>query len=197
MQERPDPRRTREPWPTLWAISAVETHLPALFDEHYDEIASYVMRRLVDESSAEDIAQRTFVEAYDRQATYDSGEGDPPGLAIRDCDQPAAETLAIRGTATSSYGRAASREIQPQDRCEDICIRLDAAACQGAIARALASLSSGDRDVLTLFCLADLSYEEIASGLEIPTGTVKSRLNRARRQLRAQLDPGILEASDG
>jgi RNA polymerase sigma factor (sigma-70 family) len=48
-------------------------------------------------------------------------------------------------------------------------------------------LSRGDRDVLLLVVLADLGYQEVAEALGIPYGTVCSRLNRARRQLRESL----------
>jgi RNA polymerase sigma factor (sigma-70 family) len=45
----------------------------------------------------------------------------------------------------------------------------------------------GEQDVLILTALAGLGYEEIAQALDIPLGTVGSRLNRARRKLRGAL----------
>jgi RNA polymerase sigma-70 factor (ECF subfamily) len=58
---------------------------------------------------------------------------------------------------------------------------------RGPLAAALAGLKSRDRDVLLLFAWGQLSYEEIAAVLDVPVGTVRSRLNRARRQTRAAL----------
>jgi RNA polymerase sigma factor (sigma-70 family) len=49
---------------------------------------------------------------------------------------------------------------------------------------ALAALEPADRDVLLLFAWGQHSYEEIATVLEVPVGTVRSRLNRARGQTR-------------
>jgi predicted DNA-binding protein (UPF0251 family) len=46
------------------------------------------------------------------------------------------------------------------------------------------TLSTDERDVLLLFAWADLRYEEIAVALQIPIGTVRSRLNRAHGRLR-------------
>jgi RNA polymerase sigma-70 factor (ECF subfamily) len=50
--------------------------------------------------------------------------------------------------------------------------------------RALACLSLRHREILTLFFLEDLSVEEVATILDIPQGTVKSRLHYARWALR-------------
>ena len=46
----------------------------------------------------------------------------------------------------------------------------------------------GDRDVLLLVAHAELTYAEVAQALDPPVGTVRSRLNRARRIVRAALD---------
>jgi len=53
---------------------------------------------------------------------------------------------------------------------------------------ALAGLKARDRDVLVLVAWEELSYDEVAAALDIPPGTVRSRLNRARRTLRDLLD---------
>ena len=56
-----------------------------------------------------------------------------------------------------------------------------------AMHQALGLIALRDREVLTLFYLDDLSLAEVAEVLEIPAGTVKSRLSHARARLRAQL----------
>jgi RNA polymerase sigma factor (sigma-70 family) len=66
--------------------------------------------------------------------------------------------------------------------------RADAAAAGVPLARILAKMPAGDRDVLLLFAWADMSYAEVAQALDIPVGTVRSRLNRARRQLRTLVE---------
>jgi RNA polymerase sigma-70 factor (ECF subfamily) len=75
--------------------------------------------------------------------------------------------------------------------------RADAAAVRAELARILAGMPARDRDVLLLFAWADMSYAEVAQALHIPVGTVRSRLNRARRQLRALVENGTLNRLSG
>ena len=68
--------------------------------------------------------------------------------------------------------------------------------------RALTELSARDREILVLRHYQELSYKEIARTLEIPEGTVMSRLFHARRRLRETLAPilddvGLVEAREG
>lgn len=53
---------------------------------------------------------------------------------------------------------------------------------------AMAQLPAAQREVVSLVDVADLSYEQVAKVLDIPVGTVMSRLNRARLALRRQLE---------
>jgi RNA polymerase sigma-70 factor (ECF subfamily) len=50
-------------------------------------------------------------------------------------------------------------------------------------------LDDDDRHLVLLFAWAQLSYEELAQALEIPLGTVRSRLSRARAGFRVALEP--------
>lgn len=63
--------------------------------------------------------------------------------------------------------------------------------------RAVNRLSAEHRQVLLLAGLEGLSYREIASELDLPIGTVMSRLARARERLRNILEPGELPATAG
>lgn len=59
-------------------------------------------------------------------------------------------------------------------------------ATSDQIAGKMATLDPADRQLLALFYLDELKLVEIAGVLEVPLGTVKSRLNRARARLRQQ-----------
>jgi RNA polymerase sigma-70 factor (ECF subfamily) len=64
---------------------------------------------------------------------------------------------------------------------------VDSEADLASLEAALDTLPVVERDVLTLFYLRDLSLAELADALDVPVGTVKSRLFRARRMLRAAM----------
>jgi RNA polymerase sigma-70 factor (ECF subfamily) len=82
------------------------------------------------------------------------------------------------------------RAARPTDPLEDEMPELAQRATQGDalvvrdLERAVATLPVAQRQVLLLVALEDLSYEETARVLEIPIGTVMSRLARAREKLR-------------
>ena len=83
------------------------------------------------------------------------------------------------------------RAARPADPLEDDMPELAQRATQGDalvvrdLERAVAALPDAQRQVLLLVALEDLSYEETARVLEIPIGTVMSRLARAREKLRS------------
>jgi DNA-directed RNA polymerase specialized sigma24 family protein len=56
------------------------------------------------------------------------------------------------------------------------------------LAAALQGIAAGDRDALLLLAWADLDYEQIAAALQVPLGTVRSRIHRARQRVREYLD---------
>jgi RNA polymerase sigma factor (sigma-70 family) len=55
-------------------------------------------------------------------------------------------------------------------------------------ADAIEALPDGEREALLLFAWEELSYQSVADALELPVGTVRSRLNRARARLRELLE---------
>jgi RNA polymerase sigma factor (sigma-70 family) len=66
---------------------------------------------------------------------------------------------------------------------------LDARLLFPRVADAIEALPDDERETLLLFAWEDLPYQSIAEALELPIGTVRSRLNRARARLRELLEP--------
>ncbi|MBD0844356.1 MULTISPECIES: RNA polymerase sigma factor [unclassified Streptomyces] len=158
-----------------------------LFDRHAPAIHRYVARRL-GRDAADDVTAETFLTAFRIRDRFDPDRaGVRPwlhGIAARHISgHRRAEVKALKILARTGTSPVAESWT---DSADD---RIAAQSAARPLAKALARLSAGDRHVLLLFAWADFSYQEIAQALDIPVGTVRSRLNRARRKLRAATDP--------
>lgn len=161
----------------------------ALFDQHAAHIGRYLARR-VGRRTAEDLVAEVFLEALASRATFEPMRASPRawlfGIATNLVRRHfRAEERAIR--ATDKAGRQLVLVEPGADH--GVAARLDAAATMARLGGALVALAPGDRDVLLLNAWAGLASTEIAVALGIPEGTVRSRLNRVRRQLRTALTP--------
>ncbi|MEV4070964.1 RNA polymerase sigma factor [Nonomuraea fuscirosea] len=162
-----------------------EAAFEAAFDAHFGEIHAYVAQR-VGPDHAEDIVAETFLTAFRKRAQYD-----PSRAGVR------AWLYGIATNLVGKHRRLEARTLRALARCapdtdapgheETVAVRVSAQSLRPELAAALAGLNRGDRDVLLLVALAGLGHDEIATALGIPYGTVCSRLNRARRKLRALL----------
>lgn len=154
----------------------------AIFDRHATEIHRYASRRL-GAALAEDVVGETFLVAFRRRDRYD--------LSYRNA-RPW-----LFGIATNMIGRHRQAEIRfyralartgvdpvIESPADDVVTRVAAASQRQAIAACLARLSAVERNTVLLVDWAELSYDEAASALAVPVGTVRSRLSRARRKVR-------------
>jgi RNA polymerase sigma-70 factor (ECF subfamily) len=151
-----------------------------VYEQHFDAVFGYLCRR-VGRGEGEDLAAQTFSLALRDHAQYDRSRGSVRawlfGIAAN----------VLRGHQRSEERRLrmlARTGVDPLvDEDEQVDERLDAERTTRALARVLAALSPGDREVLLLSAWAGLSSEEIGQALGIPAGTARSRLNRSRRKL--------------
>ncbi|MEV0552668.1 MULTISPECIES: RNA polymerase sigma factor [unclassified Streptomyces] len=160
-----------------------------LYDRHAPDIHRYVTRRLGD-GAADDITADTFLTAFRIRGRYDLTRPNARpwlyGIAGNLIGkQRRAEVRALKALARTGHDPVAASWVEETD---------SRVAAQAPLAGALAALPAGDRHVLLLIAWADLSYQEVAEALDIPVGTVRSRLNRARRKVRTALgaDPAFL-----
>lgn len=157
----------------------------ALYDSHAATLYRYAYQR-VGEQAAQDVVADTFLAAFQQRSDYDRSRGDVRpwlfGILTRKLARHhRTERARYRATAM------AAGETFVDGPAERVAARVSAGAQRAVLADALGRLSVGDRDVLLLIAWGDLSYEEVAAALDIPLGTVRSRLNRARRKVRGVL----------
>jgi RNA polymerase sigma factor (sigma-70 family) len=169
----------------IGASLAEPERFAALFDRHAPVIYRYLASR-AGRAAADDLTAETFLVAFRRRASYDLACADALpwlyGVATRVLAQHRREDarqLRIR--------LAAIPDLDEPGHGERVAGDVTAGALRGALADALAELPTGDRDVVLLIAWEQLSYDEVARALEIPVGTVRSRLNRARTRLRGAL----------
>ena len=135
-------------------------------------------------SAAEELTAETFAIAHRRWGDLDPTRPARPwpyGIASNLLKHHwRSERRMLRAYARTGLDREVAEDsVTPE--------RLDAQAARPALAEALAGLRRQERDVLLLWAWAELSDVEIADSLGLPLGTVKSRLSRARQQMRNRL----------
>jgi RNA polymerase sigma-70 factor (ECF subfamily) len=171
----------------------VETGPPdiaAAFTAHAPRLLAYLSRQ-VGPAEAEDLLAETFCIAWQRRQRYRADSGPLVawlfGIAVNLVRHQRRSWL--RGTRAA--GRLwLDRDGPDGDDADRVADRVDAAAHMSVLRAELAALPARDRDVLLLASWAQLDHAEIAAALDIPLGTVRCRLHRARGRLRAVLaDP--------
>jgi RNA polymerase sigma-70 factor (ECF subfamily) len=156
-----------------------------LIDLYKRQVFSLIFRLVSNQADAEDIAQETFIKAYRSLASYDPSF---PLLTwlFRIAHNSAIDFLRARKPDALSIDDD-ENPLEVEDAGESLEERLEASSQHELIERALGSLPPLYREILVLRHQQELSYEEIARSLDIPVGTVKVRIFRARDLMKQKL----------
>jgi RNA polymerase sigma-70 factor (ECF subfamily) len=157
-----------------------------IFERHVDAVHRFLCVR-VGPDEAEDLTAETFAIAWRKRSAYAPIATTARPWLLGIAARLARDHERAQGRRRRAFARSAERGVANDDAAE---ARLDAGRLATQLAGALATLRREDRDVVLLFALGDLSYEEIAIALEIKPGTVRSRLHRSRARLAAELPEG-------
>ncbi len=155
-----------------------------VFSRHYRVIYRHVVRRVgpdVASDVASEVFERAFASRRKFKVEYASARPWLFGIAANLLRQH----YRSHKRATRAHWKAMAREPwKTADGTPEADRRVDAAALSPALEQGLSRLRRAERDVLLLYAWSDLSYPEIAAALDIPVGTVRSRLSRARARFR-------------
>ncbi len=161
-----------------------------LVRRHQDRVWRVCLRWLGDPATAEEIAQDVFLAAFRGLAGFRGESSFRTWLlriTVNHC-QNARTARHRRGwgrhDALDSEDAPVREVVDPAPLADT---RADGAQSRARLHAALASLEEDLRAVVLLRDVEDLDYEEIAQVLDVPRGTVKSRLHRARTLLAEQL----------
>ncbi|MCQ1951916.1 RNA polymerase sigma factor [Arthrobacter jinronghuae] len=165
-----------------------------LYDRHAPDIYRYAARRAGD-FAAEDVMAETFLIAFERRADFEG-----PSEAVRPWLFGIATNLLRRHhRAEARMLRALARNDgrgHSADGLEEVDAKVDSEGDRSRIGAALHALTPIDREAILLYAWADLTYEGIATATGVPIGTVRSRINRARRKLRTALGFALFDEMD-
>jgi RNA polymerase sigma-70 factor (ECF subfamily) len=159
-----------------------------VFDRHVDAVHGYLARR-AGRQVADDLVGEVFCVAFERRASFDLSRHDArpwlygiAGNLLRRTwrstrrRDAAFERAWHAGSRESTVATSVAEDAEGRERLREL-------------ATALEQLPEVDRDALLLHTWEQLSYEEVALAMEVPVGTVRSRIHRARTRLRELLGP--------
>ncbi|NMN95662.1 sigma-70 family RNA polymerase sigma factor [Antrihabitans stalactiti] len=150
-----------------------------LYDEHASALWRYTLGLIGDQGRAEDIVQETLFRAWQRPNVLDQST-----TSARAWLFTVARNLAFDEHRSARSRREFGMDNPPERQSPD---QSDRALDSWLISDALATLSVDHREVVVLAYYRGLSTHQIAAELDIPEGTVKSRMHYGMRALRLAL----------
>jgi RNA polymerase sigma-70 factor (ECF subfamily) len=161
----------------------------ALVERYQDRLYNAVYRLVGSAEDARDLLQDTFVKAYENLGTFRGGSSLYTWLFRIAVNTSLSHRRKRKWLQVGSGGDGDDPAPAPDAAAQDPSDRLVAAETEALVQQALDSLDDDHRTVVVLRDIQHCDYHEIAEILEVPTGTVKSRLHRARLILRDRLKP--------
>ena len=160
-----------------------------LVERYQSRLYHSLLHLLGSAEDAQDLAQDAFVQAFEKLSGF-RGQSQFYSWLFRIAFNLAASSR--RRPSRKSVSLDGQRDVhgfEPSDNSpmNDPSFSMDVADRQRSVQRALSELSEEFRTALVLKEMDGMSYEEIADVLEIPLGTVRSRIHRARLELRDKL----------
>jgi RNA polymerase sigma factor (sigma-70 family) len=167
----------------------------AFYREQVEGVRRFVVRRVGDRDRAADLTAEIFLAAIDSAHRY------RPRLGT-----PRAWLLGIARVLVANDGRRRSRQRVGEERLRGSALldeddaaaldaRIDAATRSRELYAAMDRLSEGERAVLELVAIDDLSLTEAAAAAGVRPVTARVRLHRARRKLRTELEAAATESA--
>jgi RNA polymerase sigma-70 factor (ECF subfamily) len=166
----------------------------AIFDRHAASLHRFLARR-VEPADADSLLGDVFRIAFERRGSFEPAHvsarpwlyGIATNLIARHRRSEARRLRAMASLAARRVDDADAGADAVADRAAEA---IDAGESWSLLVDAVDGLPDVERHALLLYAWEELSYEEVAAALGVPVGTVRSRLNRARRRLRAARSAG-------
>jgi RNA polymerase sigma factor (sigma-70 family) len=182
-----DPRSDEE---LIRSMAADRTAFSELYRRHADRVIAACARRLDNPEDVADAVATVFIAVFESAGRYQPERGRATAWLAGISANVAAEQRRRRAREAGARARLSGRALLEPDDFADLEARLDANADARRLYAAMQALSAGERSVLELVALEELSVSDAAAVLGIRAGTARTRLARARRRMRGLLDQG-------
>ena len=161
-----------------------------LVQKEGDRVFNLCLKMLRSKSEAEDVAQDVFISVFKKISSF-RGDAKLSTWIYRiavNCCKNRLQYLQRRGAGRSMEFSDGVAQDRPEMRATSPRQKLETKELQTQLERALEQLDEEKRLLIILRDVEDLSYADIGAITDIPTGTVKSRIHRARKSLREILE---------
>lgn len=146
-----------------------------------ENLRKFALHLTRNKSDADDLVQSTFLRALEKADYFEDG------TSLRKWTSKIMFNLFV-----TDYRRKTRFETQydpePYIQAQAIGAPQESKAELHAVGDAMVKLSPDHQEILTMVCINDMPYQEVADALDIPVGTVRSRLSRARESLNGLLE---------
>lgn len=194
-------------------VAGSQAALAVLYDRHAAAVFRASFRLLGERQQAEEVVQETFLALWNRAESYDPNLGSLRAWLLTIARNRAIDRLRSAGRRPIIVGFGAleadanSRGAPPDsfarhgliadEETSDPERQAELAALRESVRGALDGLPATEREALVLAYFDGLTQQEIATRLEWPLGTVKTRTRRALQRLRAALGPLVVPPAEG
>ena len=168
-----------------------EGALRALYERHGRVVCGLAQRLLGDAARAEEVLQDVFVRLWQRPERFDPARGELRGFLLREAHSRSVDRL------RSDMARARREDRHEREqlaRSEEIEREVWELIRSEKVKEAVAVLSPGERDAISLAYFEGYTYREVAVMLDEPEGTIKSRIRLGLKKLADKLEAAGLGA---
>jgi RNA polymerase sigma factor (sigma-70 family) len=167
----------------------------AFYREHVEDLQRFVVRRVGERERAADLTAEIFLAAIGSAHRYRLRRGTPKAWLYGIARVLVANDRRQRGRERPRQERFRGSALLDEEDAARMDARIDAAAQSRRLYAAMDRLSEGERAVLELVAIDELTVAEAAVAAGVAPVTARVRLHRARRKLRAELEAASTEST--
>lgn len=158
--------------------------LAALYDRYAPRVVGLILPILKNQTDAEDVVQETFLQVWQQASRYDSRKGKPAVWLLLIARSRALDRLRKKQSKLAGTTEVLQEPPSPEPTADETVQLKDT---QNLICSALCTLPQEQQEPIRLAFYQGLTHREIAEHLQLPLGTIKTRIRTGMQTLRITL----------